>query len=38
MVGSLVRWLGRGAARVVGHRRPAAPRGPTAEDDRGAGI
>jgi hypothetical protein len=38
MFGPLVRWLGRGAARVVGRWLPVTPREPTAEDEKGAGI
>jgi hypothetical protein len=38
MIGTLVRWLGRGAARVAGRWLAAPPREPTAEDDKGAGI
>lgn len=38
MIGTVVRWLGRGAARVVGRWLAVTPREPSAEDDVGAGI
>jgi hypothetical protein len=37
MIGSLVRWLGSWAARVVGQSF-AVPREPSAEENLGAGI
>src|SRR5436305_1744904 len=38
MIVTLVRWLGRGAARAVGQWLIGSSQEPTAEDDRGAGI